>query len=34
MKKYYTFGEIILTLREEYNECKSLLKELEHYIKN
>ena len=33
MKKYYTFGEIILTLREEYNESKKLLEELKNYIK-
>lgn len=32
MKKYYKYGELLLALREEYNEYKDLLKELEKYI--
>lgn len=28
MKKYYKYGELILALREEYQECKNLLEEL------
>ena len=32
MKKYYTYGEMLLTLREEYRECKHLLDELNKHI--
>lgn len=32
MKKYYKYGEMLLTLREEYRECKYLLDELNKYI--
>ena len=32
MKKYYTFGEILLTLRKEYLECQYLLDELKKHI--
>ena len=32
MKKYYKYGEMLLTLREEYKECKYLLDELNKYI--
>lgn len=32
MKKYYTFGEILLTLRKEYMECQYLLDELKKQI--
>ena len=28
MKKYYRYGEMILALREEYQECRKLLDEL------
>ncbi len=32
MKKNYQFGEIMLILREEYNNCKYLLEELKKYV--
>ena len=32
MKKYYKFGEMILALREEYQECKHILDELKDCI--
>ena len=32
MKKYYKFGEIILALREEYQECRHMLDELKDCI--
>ena len=32
MKKYYTFGEMIFALREEYKECKYLLDELNKLV--
>lgn len=32
MKKYYKYGEIILSLRKEYKECKYLLDELNNCI--
>ena len=32
MKKYYTIGEMLFALREEYKECKYLLDELNKLV--
>lgn len=32
MRKYYSFGELLLVLREEYNECRNLLEELNNNV--
>ena len=32
MKKYYKFGEMILAFREEYNNCKNTLEQLNNCI--
>ena len=33
MKKKYSFGELLLVLREEYRECKSIIDELNNCVK-
>ena len=32
MQKYYNFGDLLITLRDEYMSCNTLLEELKKYI--